>query len=84
MNIREQINLAERKCAPVFAEIEQVALANTERMLDLFHEHRVAAQHFNPTTGYGYGDIGRDKVRRNTVADALRLLLEWLGERAVA
>ncbi len=62
MNIREQINLAERKCAPVFAEIEQVALANTERMLDLFHEHRVAAQHFNPTTGYGYGDIGRDTL----------------------
>lgn len=31
-----------------------------------------------------YGDIGRDQVRRQTVADALRLLLEWLGERGVA
>lgn len=31
-----------------------------------------------------YGDIGRDQVRRQTVADALRLLLEWLGERTLA
>ncbi len=31
-----------------------------------------------------YGDIGRDKVRRETVADALRLILEWSGETALA
>ena len=31
-----------------------------------------------------YGDIGRDAVRRNTVVDALRLVLEWTGETALA
>lgn len=31
-----------------------------------------------------YGDVGRDRVRRNTVADALRLVLELVGETAVA
>jgi nicotinamide-nucleotide amidase len=31
-----------------------------------------------------YGDIGRDAVRRETVADALRLILEWTGETALA
>jgi nicotinamide-nucleotide amidase len=31
-----------------------------------------------------YGDIGREKVRRETVADALRLILEWSGDTAFA
>lgn len=31
-----------------------------------------------------YGDIGRDKVRRETVADALRLILEWSAPTALA
>jgi len=31
-----------------------------------------------------YGDIGRDAVRASTVNDALRLILEWTGETALA
>ncbi len=62
MNIREQVNAAEQKCAAAFTRIEDTALHNTERVLDIFHDHRVAAQHFNQTTGYGYGDIGRDTL----------------------
>lgn len=30
-----------------------------EKVLSAFHKYHVALQHFNPTTGYGYDDIGR-------------------------
>ena len=62
MTIRDKIETAERACAAAFQRIDGIALQNTERMLDLYHKHRVAVQHFNPTTGYGYGDIGRDTL----------------------
>ena len=62
MTIREQVHAAEQKCTAAFARIEETALQNTERVLDIFHEHRVAAQHFNQTTGYGYDDLGRDTL----------------------
>jgi cystathionine beta-lyase family protein involved in aluminum resistance len=50
------------KAAPVFAAIDAVARANTARVLDAFRRHRVGDHHFRTTTGYGYGDAGRDKL----------------------
>jgi cystathionine beta-lyase family protein involved in aluminum resistance len=37
-------------------------LQNTRRVLEAFSKHQVDARHFAPTTGYGYGDIGRDTL----------------------
>ncbi|MBN1777690.1 MAG: methionine gamma-lyase family protein [Clostridiales bacterium] len=62
MNIRETVEAAERHCTAAFARIDAVALKNTERVLDIFHKHQVASRHFSQTTGYGYGDIGRDTL----------------------
>ncbi|MFQ7076712.1 MAG: methionine gamma-lyase family protein [Christensenellaceae bacterium] len=31
----------------------------SEKVLKAFQRHRVALRHFNPSTGYGYGDEGR-------------------------
>ena len=53
---------AERDCRESFARIEKIAENNTEKVLDLFRKHQVGVQHFAPTTGYGYGDIGRDTL----------------------
>ncbi len=50
------------KAAPVFAGIDAVARANTARILDAFRRHQVGDYHFRATTGYGYGDAGRDKL----------------------
>ena len=48
--------------SPLLQKLRKTALQNTERVLDIFHDHHVAVQHFNQTTGYGYGDLGRDTL----------------------
>ena len=45
-----------------FARIDAVAQKNAARVLDAFQTHRVAEGYFAGTTGYGYDDLGRDKL----------------------
>lgn len=51
---------AEQALAPIFAEIDRVAFLGTDKVMDAFREHRVSDTMFNPTSGYGYDDHGRD------------------------
>ncbi len=64
MQFSERINAlakdAERDLAPVFAQIDEVSYQNTQKVMDAFREHRVAATNFDTTSGYGYDDRGRD------------------------
>ena len=45
-----------------FDRIDSIAEANTQKVLASFQRHRVAESYFAGTTGYGYDDIGRDKL----------------------
>ena len=57
------LNLAiecERELAPIFAEIDEVAFRNTDKVMTVFRENHLSDRHFNPTCGYGYNDDGRD------------------------
>lgn len=53
---------AEEALAPQFAQIERTAFANTVRVMDAFRTHRVDEAMFNPTSGYGYNDRGREAL----------------------
>ena len=53
---------AEASLAPIFARIDEIALSNTDRVMDAFRAHRVAANYFDGTSGYGYDDRGRDEL----------------------
>ncbi len=53
---------AEKEIAPQFAQLEAVSQENTRRILTAFQNHRVAEGYFHGTTGYGYDDVGRDKL----------------------
>ena len=53
---------AEKALAPAFAEFDRIAQVNTERVLESFREHRVSDSMFGGSTGYGYGDSGRDTM----------------------
>ena len=64
MNIQALIAQAEQNCQPVFSALEETEIRNTRRILDVFREEEVATRHFAPTTGYGYDDIGRDKLEK--------------------
>lgn len=45
-----------------FERIDAIAEKNTQKVLAAFQKHRVAESYFAGTTGYGYDDIGRDKL----------------------
>ena len=45
-------------------KIDEVALINSEKVLNAFQEECVMESDFNETTGYGYNDQGRDKIER--------------------
>ncbi len=45
-----------------FERIDAIAEQNTRKVLSAFQKHRVAESYFAGTTGYGYDDIGRDKL----------------------
>lgn len=53
---------AERESQTRFEMIDSVERENTARVLEAFKNHRVSQRHFSPSTGYGYGDIGRDTI----------------------
>lgn len=45
-----------------FARIDEIAAFNTEKVLSAFQRHKVADTYFQATTGYGYDDLGREKL----------------------
>lgn len=54
------IEKCEKKLESKFKLIEEIAYFNQVKVLDAFKSNQVAVRHFNGTTGYGYGDEGRD------------------------
>ncbi len=43
-------------------KVNEIAAYNSLKVLLAFQNNRVSDVHFNSTTGYGYGDIGRDTI----------------------
>ena len=47
-----------------FAAVDRIAEANQAKVLAAMQKNRVSAACFAATTGYGYDDVGRDKLER--------------------
>lgn len=60
MNI--DIKSAENKLINVFNNIDDVCFYNSQKVIEAFWKENISETDFNSTTGYGYGDIGRDKI----------------------
>ena len=56
------VNNIEEKLQDRFKEFSDIAQYNQVKILKAMQEEGLKATDFNWTTGYGYGDIGRDKV----------------------
>lgn len=65
------INKCEEKLKEKFNYFEDIALFNQEKVLNAFKNNQIALRHFVGTTGYGYGDEGRDTLNR-LVADIFK------------
>ena len=62
--IRETVREAERLIRERTAEIDEIVDYNTAKVLSAFQKNKVSDAHFNPSTGYGYDDLGRDTLER--------------------
>lgn len=47
-----------------FQKIEQVSEENSIKVLKAFQDYHISEMHFGSTTGYGYGDVGRDTIEK--------------------
>ena len=62
--IRALLDSAERTLSQRFLALEETERTNFARVMEAFRAEHVAVRHFAPTTGYGYGDDGRDALER--------------------
>ncbi len=53
---------AEGALAGQFRQVDAIAQKNTRKVLAAFQRHKVSEGDFVGTTGYGYDDVGRDKL----------------------
>lgn len=64
----EKIKKASQKamelCAPVFTQLDAVTEFNQQKVLKAFIDNHVSESHFAESTGYGYGDRGREALDR--------------------
>ena len=54
----------EEEIEPVLKKIDDVCEYNTMKVLKAFQDNNISDMHFGSTTGYGYGDIGRDTTEK--------------------
>lgn len=69
MSIRKEeinslINNGKRKLSSKFKLLDEIALHNQKKVLDAFKQNKIALRHFSGSTGYGYGDEGRDALKK--------------------
>ena len=53
---------ADEAVSSVYDRIDEVKTFNQLRILEVFRKHKFSEVHFGSTTGYGYDDIGREKL----------------------
>ncbi len=60
--LREYAEQAEANCAEAFKKIDETAEYCGAKVLKAFSDNRVSEPCFYGSTGYGYGDIGRETI----------------------
>ncbi len=65
------LDKCEKELEQKFKYHEDVALFNQRKVLEAFKKNQIALRHFNGTSGYGYGDDGRDTLNK-VIADIFR------------
>ena len=61
-SVRDLAVKCEIRLTPRFAEIDEVSMKCTERVMEAFQEFKVSDSCFAGTTGYGYDDLGRETL----------------------
>ena len=64
INIDKNIIETEEVLKENFKEAEMIALENQNKVLQAFVKNRISSNHFVGSSGYGYNDLGREKLCR--------------------
>jgi len=62
--LEELSKKVEEELKEQFDEIERIKEINSLKVLKAFQDNNIQELHFESTTGYGYGDIGRDTIEK--------------------
>ena len=60
----ELIKKVDLKVKEELEKVDNLERINSEKVLNAFIKEQVAETDFNATTGYGYNDLGRDKIEK--------------------
>src|SRR3954454_784354 len=60
--LKQLTEKAEAKIESIHKKIDKKIEDNQFRVLQSFQKYKVSDSHFNPSTGYGYDDYGRDTL----------------------
>lgn len=63
-NIKELINSAENEITEQLKNADKMCEINSREVLEAFQKNNISEAHFTSTTGYGYNDIGREKLEK--------------------
>lgn len=61
LNLSEEV---ENEIKSEFAKIDKIEEENTLKVLMACQKYNLSDMHFGTTTGYGYGDVGRDTIEK--------------------
>ena len=61
-DVAKLVNECEKDCLEQFNKVDELSNYNSIKVLSAFQKNEVTDMCFNETTGYGYNDLGRDKI----------------------
>ena len=61
-NMKKFVDECEEDLSSVFKKIDQVCEYNSSKVLSAFQNQNISEACFEGTTGYGYNDLGREKI----------------------
>ena len=61
-NVKDFINKKEEEVREQLRRADEICEINSRKVLDAFSKEELSEIHLGTTTGYGYNDIGRDKI----------------------
>lgn len=62
--LEEIIKKADKDLEEIFKKVDKIEELNSEKVLNAFIDNKICETDFNSTSGYGYNDIGRDKIEK--------------------
>ncbi len=62
MDMPKLVNDCESELSSQFKVIDDLCFNNSLKVIKAFQDNKISTNHFEGTTGYGYNDVGRDKI----------------------